>query len=434
MKRLLVEIRANANLATLGVILAALTAGPPAAASDSISIDDARFASQIGTPAAASGADRTSAPLPPWSGDFRGTSGQTCAGLDLNTFLHHFDPHELLAELRQSLLSGAQLQITNYLVALAYSAPTLASVLDMADRQLATRFNAFAQTCNSQQTRAVGLHDAERRMANASDQCFAREIARGTAPTGAYRRCSIARSFDELEVPAALSTIDFLRRHSDIAITPRIESLLSLLPDERIAGGSYQMRPPKMSLGTLSDALQARSRLALNQMIDGAGPAVIAECVLDSILDPSGPACLPRSASTVVGSPAFRGARLLGPAARSIFKDALSGQIAVTAIYSDLLDLTQQVARMSLRGTSDASAGEVLSRQRVLQEQVARVLLQADLQMKLQESKLKSARTQLLALERAQSDLRAAGEALQVEERPPVFSIKDALRLFQDRN
>jgi hypothetical protein len=307
-------------------------------------------------------------------------------------------------------------------------------VLDMTDRQLATRFTAFAQTCNSQQIRAVGLHDAERRMANASDQCFAQEIARGTGPTGAYRRCSVARSFDELHVPAALSTIDFLRRHSDLAITPRIESLLSLLPDERIAGGSYQLRPPKMTVATLSDALQARSRLALNQMIDGAAPSVIAECALDSIFDPSGPACLPRSASTVVDSPAFRGARLLGPAARGMFKDALSSQIAVTAVYSDLLDLAQQIARMSLRGTSDASAGEVLSRQRALQEEVARVLLQADLQLKLQESKLKSARTQLLALERAQSDLRTAAEALQAEQSPRVFSVKDMVRLFQDRN
>jgi hypothetical protein len=432
MKQLL-EIWPGAALFTFGLNLAALSVSATAVADDSFSIDDARFASQIETPAALSVISGTiSPPLPP--PQFRGTSGQSCASFDLNTFLHQFDPKELLAELRQSLLSGAQSEISNYLVALSYSAPTLASVLDMTDRQLAARFTAFAQTCANQQVRTRGLPYGEHSLARALEQCFAREITRGTTPTAAYRRCNVARSFDALELPAALSTVDFLRRHSDLAVTRHIESLLALLPDERVSGGNYQMRPPQTSIGTLLDALQARSRLALDKMIDSVPQAIIAECTLDSIQDPSGPPCLPRSASAVVASPAFRGARVLGPAARSMFKDALSRHIAVTAVYSDLLDLAQRIARMNLHSTSDASAEEILSRRHALQERVTRLLFEADLRLKLHELELRSARTQLLALERGQAELKAAGDALQVQQKMPTFSVSSLLRLFQDRN
>jgi len=406
---------------------------PAVAIEDPISIDDVRFASEIGTPASSSG--KSSGALAPQPlVDFRGTSGRSCSSLDLNTFLRQFDPHELLAELRQSLLSGAQSAVSNYLVALAYSAPTLASVLEMSDRQLTTRFTTFAQICGNQQLRAVGLQDSERRMAQASDQCFAREIVRDTAPTDAYRRCSVDRNFDALALPATMSTIDFLRQHTDLAVTQRIESLLGLLPDERIAAGNYQIRPPKVSLSSLLDSLQIRSRLALDQIIDSVTPSAVAECAPDSIFDPLGPACLPRSASALVASPAFRGVRLLGPAARSTFKDALSSQIAITSVYADLLELAQQIARMNLRSDSDASSSEIQSRQRALEEQVVRLLDQANLQVKLEESKRRLARTQLAALERTEADLRAAADALQAQQTVPLFSVSGLLRLFQDRN
>ena len=125
---------------------------------------------------------------------------------------------------------------------------------------------------------------------------------------------------------------------------------------------------------------------------------------------------------------------MLGPAARSMFKDALSRQIAVTAVYSDLLDLAQRISRMNLHSTSDASAEEILSRQHTLQEQVTRLLFEADLRLKLQELELRSARTQLLALERGQAELKAAADALQVQQKMPTFSVSGLLRLFQDRN
>jgi hypothetical protein len=62
------------------------------------------------------------------------------------------------------------------------------------------------------------------------------------------------------------------------------------------------------------------------------------------------------------------------------------------------------------------------------------LLGQADLQLKLQESKLKLARTQLLALERAQAGLRVAADELQAKQNGPAFRVSSVLRLFQDRN
>src|SRR5258708_5281153 len=159
-------------VSTLAPIFTALPSEPAVAPDAPVSIDDARFGAEVGL---APESHTPSIPTagPPSTADFRGTSASTCASLDLNAFLHTFDPHELLNELRQSLISGAQSAVSNYLIALAYSAPTLASVLDMTDRQLATRFSAFAQTCGAQQVRLVGVQDGGRLLAQASEQCFA---------------------------------------------------------------------------------------------------------------------------------------------------------------------------------------------------------------------------------------------------------------------
>jgi hypothetical protein len=432
MKRLL-EISWWTRRSVLALILALLSVHNAAMCDDAVSIDDIRFASQIGT-APLTDINPSITSTPTRVTDFVGTTEQSCAALDLDTFLRQFNPRELLIELRQSLLSGAQSEISNYLLALAYSAPTLASVLDMTDRQLHARFSAFSRTCSNQQSRAVGFQESESRLARAANQCYSRETSHGTSPTDAYRWCSFFRASDGLPLPAALTTIEFLRQHSDLAITPRIQSLLALLPDERISAGNYQVRPPKLSLGTLANAMQIRSRLALDQVIEGAPLGNISECTPDSILSPTGSACLPRSGFEIVNSPAFRGARLLASPALSLFKDALSSQMAVTAVYSDLLELAQRFAEMNLRSDSDASATEVLSRQRVLQAQVARLLGQADLRFKVQQSKLQVARTQLLALERSRMDLQARTDALREVTNSPTFSMMSLLRLFQNRD
>ena len=416
----------------LRACLVCFLVGPAFADTGQASLDDTRFASQIGAPAF-SYHQPQSASQPSTSVDFRGTTGPSCASLDLDTFLNQFDPNELLAELRQTVLSGAQSAISNFILALAYSAPTLTSVLDMADRQVGSRFNAFAQTCASQQLRIVGAQSADRRIAEAGEQCFAQEVARGTTPTAAFRRCTVFRSFDALKVPASLSTLDFVRQHSDLAMTPRTESLLALLPDERIVAGSYQLRPPKVSLQSLTDSVRSRSWVALDRLLD-ASDSTVAECSAESLTDSSSLGCLPRPGIELIDSPAFRAARLLGPVTRSIFKDALSSHIAVVELYTDLLDLAQRIDRMNLRGDSNASGDEMQSRKKTLKSHVGRLLEEADLRMKLEEIRLQSARTQMIAAERAQQELRIEAEGLR--DRGGGMSLGNGFlfRLFQDRD
>jgi len=423
--------------------LAASLANPAIAMDETaypVSIDDIRFASQVGAYVPTrnrtdfgAGAQPSASTIAPAAGAFRGTSGASCAGVDLDAFLRRFDPRELLAQLQQSVLAGAQAQVSNYLLALAYSAPTLASVLDMSDRQLHARFASFSQTCAGQQAHAAGPDRPERRMEQAFDQCFAGEATRGASPTEALRHCGFARDFDALTVPAALTTLEFLQQHSDLSITPRLQALLALLPDERIVAGNYQVRAPKAGLPALLRGLQTRSRLALDRVLDGAPPGSVPECAPDAMSDPTATACLPHSALALVDSAAFRGARLLGPAALSLFKDALSRQIAVTATYSDLLDLGEKIATLNLRDGSSAGADELLSRQRSLQEQVMRLTEQAELQRKLERARLELAHTQLLALERSRADLQARSDALAPVRKHPALGLGGLLQLIQDR-
>jgi hypothetical protein len=422
-----------AAILLVGSGMAIVAIGVAAHADQPFSIDDARFGTEIGTTTAfGSFVNSISTSHPP--AEFRGNPGQSCLNLDLNTFLRRFDSHEMLAELRQSLLSGAQSAVSNYLIALAYSAPTLASVLDMTDRQLGLRFNAFAQLCGNQQLHALDPMSPEHRLSQASDQCFAREITRGTAPTEAYRLCNVTLTFSGPALPATLSTIDFLRTHTDIEVTPRVETLLAMLPDERIEAGHYQTRPPRTSLWSVSEALQTRTRTALDQLMKGASQVDVAECPPDPTSGNSVAPCLPAAGSTIVGSPAFRGARLLGPAAQSMFKDEMSRQIAAAAVYSDLLDFTLRVSQMNLRSDTDADAAEVQSRRNKLQSQVARLLDQANLEVKLQEIRSQAVRTQVLALEHAQMEMQGTADALKAEQEAPLFTAGGLLRLFQDRH
>jgi len=96
--------------------------------------------------------------------------------------------------------------------------------------------------------------------------------------------------------------------------------------------------------------------------------------------------------------------------------------------------LARHISRMNLRANSSADAEDVRSRQRSLQQAAADLLNQADMQVKLQESQMRLVRTQLLALERAESDLSTRAAALRAEEERPSFSGDGLLRLFRDRN
>lgn len=361
-----------------------------------------------------------------------------CSGVDFNGFLHSFDPAELLAEMRNSLLSGAQAAASNYLITLAYANPTIASVLDMMDKRYSARFSAFSQACNAQAARAEGENAGARAMANAGDECFDRQIDQGTAPTEAYRRCSILHTFDSLDIPATASTGDFLRRYTHVNVTREVQGLLALLPDERILGGKYQMRPPQATLASLAASVRDQTHAALNRIDAGTDPSSIASCSVDQALAPATTqlteGCIPAGMLPLVTSAAFRSAHLLGPAARALFKDAVSSQMAVGAIYSDVLELFQQVARIDVRDGSNADAAYVNARRRQIQQAVAELLVQADTQVKAQAARAQLVRSQIAALEAVESSLDERARANRAQREAPQFSMRDLLHLFSGSN
>ena len=427
------------TVATLLFLLGLLWTPPDSSAADSIagfdaaaSASDARFGARVGAASQWESQIGGTNPRPVLA--FGGNVRIGCSGVDLNGFLHSFDPAELLAEIRSTLLNGAQAAASNYLITMAYANPTIASVLDMMDKRYTARFSAFAQACDAQAARARGLDRGSRAMAQAGDECFDAEIARGSAPSQAYRRCSISRNFDGAATPATASTVDFLRNFTHVNVTPDIEALLGLLPDERIDGGSYQMHPPQMTLASMALRLHDQARLALDQLEAGTPPSMIPACdagaVLGTAAAPSG--CLPAAARTLVSSSAFRGSQLLGPAARSLFKDALSSQIAIGAMYAGLLELFQQTARMDVRPGSGADASHIDSRRRQMRESIADLLQEADTQVKAQSARAELVRLQMLALERVESDLEAGAQRSREAARPAQFGMRGLLQMFSD--
>jgi hypothetical protein len=429
-------IAAGRRLASALALCTALAAGtrPECARAQSpASASEARFASELGL--GLSGPPAI-APSPQGGAGFAGAAAAPCASIDLHRFLQAFDPHELLDELRDSLTSGAQSAVSNYLLALAYSAPTLVSVLDMTDKTLAGRFSSFARSCAMQHDTPDGAPEARQRLSQAARQCFALQVGRGVAPTEALRRCATGRPFDGLALPAMLPTAEFLRRYTQLALTPHTEALLALLPDGRIQDGAYQVRPPRLSLASLIDRWQVQARSSLD-LIDGGEPAsALPDCALDHLLDAGSEGrdrCLPPAAQPLVTSAAYRGTRLLDPAAREIFKDALAGQIAMVQATADLLDLSRQVATIGLRPGAGAGAEDLVARQAALSGHTRLLLEQLDLRARLQQSRAALARMQVLALQRAQDGLRNRASTLAAERGGAGFGLHDILPIFQDR-
>lgn len=399
------------------------------------SANDARFGAQLGAGSRWQSATATS-PTAAGTLGFGGGVRLGCSGLDFNGFLRSFDPAEILSEMRTALLNGAQAAASNYLITLAYASPTVASVLDMMDKKYAARFSAFAQTCDAQAARARGQDRGARAMAAAGDQCYDLETSRGTAPTEAYRRCSIQRSFDGLNLPAVASTADFLRTYTHVDVTPQIEALLSLLPDERVQNGAFQMQPPRTTVAAMSNRLRVQGRLALEQLDTGTPASAIAVCNAGNMLGttdaPGG--CLPADAAPLVTSGAFRSSRLLGSASRALFNDALSSQIAISNMYNNLLELFQQTARIDLRAGDTGDAAHALERRRQLRESIAELLAEADTQLKAQAARGQLVRMQMMALEQVEQDMNAKAQANAQAQRVPQFGVRDLLGFFTGGN
>lgn len=359
-----------------------------------------------------------------------------CSGVDFNGFVRAFDPGEVIAQMRSALLNGAQAAASNYLITLAYASPTVASVLDMMDKKYTARFSAFAQTCDAQAARARSTDRGASRLAEAGDQCFDQETARGTPPSEAFRRCSIQHRFDGLDVPAAAGTADFFRRYTHAKLPAEIEALLSLLPDERVQDGAFQMQAPTTTVAQMSDRLRSHARRALEQLDAGTAPADIPACGAEALLGNMDAAkgCLPADALPLVTSRAFRSSRLLGDAARNLFNDALSTQIAIGSMYSNLLELLQQTARIDVRDSRAGDAAHALERRRHLREAIGELIAETDAQVKVQTSRGQLVRMQMMALEAVETDLNARSRRHEQQQGVPQFGMRGLLGVLSGGN
>lgn len=396
-----------------------------------VSMSDSRLGAILGTGAEPSYTPPASLTT---GATFGGEVQVGCSGVDLNGFLQTFAPTELLTELRQMLLSGAQAAVANYLITLAYSSPSIASVLDMLDKQYAARFFAFTQACNAQANRARGESLGATRMAEAGNECYGQEVASGASPTVAYRICSVQHLFTNLNLPATASTAQFLGRYTTWNPTPDSNALLALLPDGRITNGAFQIRAPRLTVSSMTSRYRSLSRAALDRIDSGTDPSQIPACDSNALLattsDPGG--CLPADALPTVSSAAFHSVRLLDPTARILYKDALASQIAVSAMYSRLLDLYERTDRIDAKPGVAADAAEIRARQTRLHAAIGNLLDEANVLARAQEARAGLARAQIEALNAVQAQTAARAGAMANARAEPQFGMRDLLRLFSN--
>lgn len=362
---------------------------------------------------------------------FGGNVALSCSGIDFEAFLRQFKPKELLNQMKDTLISGTQAAVASYLITLAYSNPTLASVLDMMDKKYTMRFDAFAQACNAKQARLQGLNNGASRMAEAENQCFAKEVANGSSPTEAFRVCSNEQTFGGFDLPALKQTDEFLRRYTSINVTKEVNTLLSLLPDEQITSGGYRMRPAKMTTTQFYANIEGSARLAVKAVLDGVDPATIPECKDDDLngKGTSSKGCLPPTAANMVNSPTFLAARLLTPASAELYTSAMASQIAMTSLYSNIYELKQQVNQMDVKENTDAPASELVRRRDGLIKSIEGLEREADGLRRVQDSRIRLAKTQIMTLQKAQEDLAARAE--QANSHPVSSGWAKFNRLFQ---
>lgn len=391
---------------TVAIALTATTAGAQSnSLYASIDASGARFGANIGAGISHRGP-------PPFGPDveFGGKATLSCSGIDYKAFLNGFRPQELLSDLTGSLRNGAQAAATNYVIALAYANPTIASVLDMMDQRYSARFQAFAEQCNAAQARARGESEGARRAAAGQDQCFSRRVGEGASPTEAYRDCAKAATVASMNLPAGLDLKAFLRDYSSIDVTRELEVLLGLLSDARTSADGVQIRPPALSIATAKANVEDRVANAINAIVDGTAPDDIPDCAPEALAAAmAGPndRCIPASAGALVRSPAFLGARLLPAPEQALYAAALAQQVASVDMRARVVELRQQITKLAPKPATAASADDVGSRRDALLREIDRLEVDARALEELAAAKAQLARTQILAMQRAGSRLQA---------------------------
>jgi hypothetical protein len=362
---------------------------------------------------------------------FGGHASLTCGGLDYGGFLRGYDVGDFLREMRNQFMDGAQAAAMNYLIVLAYSNPTLASVLDTMNQSYSAKFGSFQLACNAQQARRQGLNQGARRMAAAQDQCYEAQVRGGASPTHAYQACAGEETLGPIatQLPAGKSIVDFIRDHTSMQMTPAVASLFGLLSDTRVGENGLEVSPPKVTLYQFNRNVEVRIGKALQRVLEGEPPSTIPDCSSEMYFaeaaDPAA-ACLPANFAGVIQSSAFLSARQLSISAKQLYSDALSSQIAIASTRSAILDLMSQVKQLNPRDGGGAGASDVIERRKELEEQIALLQREADALQAFQQAKANTIRTQILAMDLSSTAARSLD--LDAPARAPSGLVYDALR------
>jgi hypothetical protein len=391
------NIRAGIFVTCAG-LAAAAGAQTPSTLYNGTDVGGARFGATIGA-----GAAYRSPPVDANAG-FGGKATLSCSGVDFNGFLNKFNPMELKNELASTVLNGAQAAVTNYVMMLAFSNPTIASVLDMMDQRFSARFNAFAEQCNAAQARARGESEGARQMSAAQDQCFSTKVQGGDSPTEAFRACAKASTIAALNLPAAEDLRSFLTKYSSVNVTQEVESLLGLLPDSKTTSSGVQARPPVATVSSAQGNVTDWAANALIAILNGTDPNTIPDCPAQVVNQPVASVadqCIPVSASAIVRSPAFMSARLLTEAEQKLYVAALSEQVGAVELRARLVLLRQELSRMTPKPDTQASADDVGARRDAVLKEVQKLESDAQALEAVTSAKAQMARTQILAMQRA---------------------------------
>lgn len=393
------------------------------------STDSARFGALVG----ASTGYRPSFSAPNPGGSWGGAPTQSCAGVDFDTFLNTIKPAEVLNNLRTTYQSGPQAEVANYLLTLNTSNPTLAATLDMIDRMYSTRYQAFAQLCQAQETTRLSTDPNTRRMAEASDQCFAIKVADGVSPTEALRQCKNVSVVAAEPIPARAELKTFLTDHTNVVVSGEVEKLLPLLADERITAEGVQVRAPQMSLTQMKGNIEDRAHNAMIQILDGKSPQKIAACKGEDYANaPTSPneGCIPDAASGLVRGQAFLAARQLTSTEQEMYVSALSEQIAAVTVQSNVIALRQSLLNMAPKSGATIPAGELATRRARLTTEILRLENDAAQLAKIADQRAQLARTQLLAMQRASEQMAARRENAERAIPKPTENSLSGLRSF----
>jgi len=363
---------------------------------------------------------------------FSGNIGIGCSGINPQAFIQSINPTQIINNIKNTLISGSEAGLENYLLATAYSNPTLASVMNMENKTLNAKFNMFASQCSMQQAKAEGAALGARKMAEAHNECFEQQIAAGVGPSQAYNNCidtnSALSAIVSNKLPESFGNIGFLKNFTNMNVTNRVESLLGLVQDTKVGDNSsgkaaVEVRAPTTTVYKMNANMASHVQYALQQILAGTPASQIANCTSADLNKPASSysgACLPAQARNIVDSSGFKAAEQLPPTAQNLYASALSGQIAIADIRGQIIKLYNQIDEMELKNKSTAktkaTTNAFLKKKEDLMKQISALENQVNAMQNYENAKTKIAQTEVAAVELNESQI--ASEAKMVPHIP----------------